>query len=90
MAKIIGHTDYHHMDQGPDLHGMTIRQALKALRTVDFGNLGGMFSVELSDGTMLEVENTPAHGGGELMSSQRARRYVYENNGEKVIRYYEL
>ena len=72
---------HHHM---PDLwdypveEGMTLRQALAALRSAGrdrFGDLGSMTAM-LSDYTTLEVCNQPAIGGGELMGTQVIRREV--------------
>jgi hypothetical protein len=57
----------------PKIEGLTLRRALKVLRGVEWGNLGGL-SCTLSDGTILDVELTRAQGGGRLMSSQRAVR----------------
>lgn len=72
---------HHHM---PDLwdypveEGMTLRQALAALRDAGrdrFGDIGGM-SAMLSDYTTLDVCNQPAIGGGELMGTQVIRREI--------------
>jgi len=61
-----------HADR-PKIEGLTLRQALKVLRGVEWGNIGGM-SCYLSDGTILDVDLAPDQGGGWLMSSQRAVR----------------
>ena len=74
---------FHHMPeyQKPvELKGLTVRQALKALRGMDFGSIGGMYYVDLSDNTMLSVEL-----GGGLMSSQHARRS--ERYGRTIRKY---
>lgn len=72
----INETYYYHCI-GPDLATMTIRRALKIIREMfvygEFGNMGEM-TCHLDDGTTLEVELTPAYGGGHLMSSQRIIR----------------
>jgi len=79
MAKvtITESPEYHHLpiEEQIDLSGKTTRQALSMLRGMNFGNLGGMHPVNLSDGTMLSVELQPASDSGSLMSSQRARRF---------------
>ena len=72
---------HHHMPDGADYpveEGMTIRQAIKALRDAgqdNFGDIGGM-SAMLSDYTSLSVCNCPASDGGELMSTQRIQREI--------------
>ena len=82
---------YHHMpESGPSLLGLSLRDALKALRATNFGNIGGMNTVELSDNTYIEIQNRPAEGGGEIMNSQRIRRYEHTTDGEKTIRFYEI
>ena len=69
--------DYHHMpdhaDQ-QDLDGLTIRQALKVLRDVQWGNLGGLTACDLSDGGELSVGLRSCDGNSWLMSSQEACR----------------
>ena len=82
---------YHHMPEGgPSLLGLSLRDALTALRGTDFGNIGGTNGIELSDKTYIEVVNRPAEGGGEIMNSQRIRRYEHTTDGEKTIRFYEI
>lgn len=64
---------YHHLadwEWRPRLEGMTLRAALRALRAVWWGDLGGMIAAYLSDGTRLSVVLRPAAGGGDLMGSQ--------------------
>ena len=81
---------YHHMtEDGPSLLGLSLRDALTALRGTDFGNIGGTNGIELSDKTYIEVVNRPAGAGCRLMSSQRIRRYEH-TDGEKTIRFYEI
>ena len=78
-AATIVTVSYHHMPDGADYpveEGMTLRQALAALRDAgqaNFGNLGGMTAM-LSDCTNLEVVNQTAIGGGVLMGTQVIRR----------------
>jgi hypothetical protein len=69
--------DYHHLPEyadRPDLDGLTIRQALKALRDVQWGNLGGLTACDLSDGGELSVGLRSCDGNSWLMSSQEACR----------------
>lgn len=78
-AATIATVSHHHMPDGADYpveEGMTLRQALAALRDAgrdNFGDIGGMTAM-LSDCTHLEVCNQPAIGGGELMGTQVIRR----------------
>jgi len=46
-----------------DLHGLTLRQALKALRQVDWGSTGYMLPATLSDGSTLAVHNATTDDG---------------------------
>lgn len=94
-AYIIQHV-CHHMPQGAELpelrHGMTLRQVLRALRAVNWGDIGGTYPLELSDGTFLEV-TLEKRGDMKLMNSQRAHRYAYDSRalyGGCTIRYYAL
>lgn len=76
MITVARMTHYHHMPESadePDLTGLTLRQALRVLRSISWGDLGGM-SCELSTGEWLAVELEPACGGGELTRTQRAVR----------------
>ena len=81
----ITNVTHHHMPDGADYpvrDGMTLRQALAAIRDagrVNYGDIGGMHAV-MSDGTDLSVECQSATGGGELMSSQVITRTI----GERV------
>ena len=86
---------YHHMPTGadwPNLKGLSIRQALKLLRTANFGDIGGMYDVLLSDGTYLGVELTKSkYSNTRQTGTQRAVRWEYaDDNAERVIRYYPL
>lgn len=74
-----------------ELDGLTLRQALKELRRVDFGNIGETFSIDLSDGTMIEVNlEKSGDGNSRLMSSQHVRRFSRDSDGEYTIRKYSL
>ena len=86
---------FHHLPDNQnqiELNGFTLRQALKALRDMDFGNIGGSHNIDLSDGTFLDVcMKTYDKGNTYEMNSQRVRRSVYDRyEGEKTIRYYAL
>ena len=80
-AATIVTVSHHHMPEWADYpveEGMTLRQALAALRSAgrdNFGDLGGMTAM-LSDYTTLEVCNQPAIGGGQLMGTQVIRREI--------------
>lgn len=84
---------YHHLPDDsdrPDLDGMTVRECLAALRTVRWGNIGGA-TVELSDGTIIDVELEPASDGNSwLMSSQRAVRREFRGGSPRVLRTYQV
>jgi len=70
---------------------MTIRQALRALRTVDWGNIGQTYDMDLSDGTYMAVELTPAGDGSRLMNSQRCVRWEYVRyGGERQVAVYPI
>ena len=94
QATVTNHTEYHHTpdySDHVDCHGMTIRQALRALRGVDYGNIGGTHQIDLSDGTWMQVELTPSCDGSRLMSSQRCVRYEYDNHsGERQVAVYPI
>ena len=83
----------HHMPdnaKSPALrNGMTLRAALKELRRTDWGDMGGLLSVDLSDGTYIEVELQECDGG-ELMGSQHVRRYGNDRGAEYTVRCYNL
>ena len=80
-AATIATVSHHHMPDWADYpveEGMTLRQALAALRSAGrdmFGDIGSMTAM-LSDYTTLEVCNQPAIGGGELMGTQVIRRGI--------------
>ncbi len=91
MITIEYQNPYHHMPdhaERPKIEGLTLRQALKVLRGVEWGNLGGM-SCCLSDGTILSVNLAPDQGGGWLMSSQRAVRIEYADE-MRTLRVYPI
>ena len=78
---------YHHMPDAAeraDLTGLTLRQALRKLRAMDFGDLGGCSVIDLSDGTYLDVRDVGAVGGGRLMGLHEARRLA---SGETLAIY---
>ena len=86
-TTVIDIVTYHHMPDyadHPDVTDLTIRQALRVLRGVSWGDLGGM-RAQLSDGGELVVELEPASGGGRLMGTQRAVRYGAD--GQQVRTY---
>ena len=75
----------------PDIDGKTLRQALKILRAIDWGNIGTMTITPLSDGTYLSIEQQPAADRGAwLMGSQRVVRSEFIFGATRVIRYYSL
>ena len=49
--------------QTPNLRGLTLRQALKSLRRVDWGDTGRMLPATLSDGSELAVHNATTDDG---------------------------
>ncbi len=80
---------HHHMTDGaalPSFNGLTVRKAVRLLRDMiadgSFGDMGGM-ELDLTDGTILEVENTPEH----LMGAQRIRRADHHH---ETIRWYKV
>ena len=84
---------FHHMPQHSDCDvlrdGMTIRQAFAALRSIDFGDIGGMHSIECSDGSTISVDLEPT-AGGQLMKSQRiCHEWTFRGEVESR-RYYSL
>lgn len=92
MDQLVHHMPEH--SDWPELrYGMTLREALAELRRVHWGNIGGMTSVALSDGSFLDVELERETTGAELMNSQRVRRWTHDRyaaSGERTIRYYAL
>ena len=95
VVTVVDEPYYHHLpdwawEDMPELCGLTLRQALRALRNVEWGDIGGMYAVALSDGSLLSVELQPANGGtGELMRSQRAvREYAPGRGGTQI--YYNI
>jgi hypothetical protein len=84
---------FHHLPDNsypPVLDGLTVRQALAELRLVDWGDMGGLHPVRLSDGTWLAVQLENAVGGGELMGSQTARRLDLSEFRTLTLRKYRL
>ena len=68
--------------------GLTIRQLLRLCRESNWGDLGRA-QFDLSDGSELCIELTPATDGGELLASQRAVRYWWAD-GLRKHRIYKL
>lgn len=66
----------------PQLAGLTLRQTVRALRGVIWGDMGAAV-IDLSDGSWLIVRNQPASDGGELLGTQIAVRY-HEIRGRQV------
>jgi len=84
---------FHHMPDNsypPVLDGLTVRQALAELRRVNWGDMGGMHPVKLSDGTWLAVWLKKAVGGGELLGSQRAHRFEERDFRAITLRSYTI
>ena len=61
-------------DNPIDLRGLTVRQLLRDLRRVDWGDSGTMAPLPLSDGSAISVELITDSGGAWIMSSQVAVR----------------
>ena len=83
---------YHHMPQNSgssSLQGLSLRRALKTLRGINFGNIGGTNCIALSDGSYIKVELEP-RGNSQLMNSQRVRRFSLDGGEVKFIRYYSI
>jgi hypothetical protein len=77
----------HHMNgPAPVIEGMTLREALKAIRDnrEKFGTIGGM-AAELSDGSQIVVECSCRR-----MCSQRIERRFYDaySSTDKLMRVY--
>ena len=84
----------HHMPDNanyPELRdGMTLRAALAELRRAEWGNIGGTYDIELSDGTWIAVDLRACNGGGWLMNSQYVRRYGARQGQTYTVRCYTL
>ena len=91
---ITGETLYHHMPdhaEKPELKGMTLHKALKTLRGLDWGNMGGTHLIDLSDRSWICVECQGSSDGGTLLSSQMIERSIYDNRiGVRIIRKYKI
>jgi len=70
--------------------GMTVRQALTALRARNWGDIETGVELGLSDGSTIWVELKRAGDLSYLMSSQRAVRYRWEYGSPVKIRTYKL
>jgi len=94
QPNVMGDTEYHHMpdrsNTRPNLNGLTLRQALKQLRKVDFGSMGGTHIIDLSDGTCMNVVLHDCGDGTRLMSSQYVHRWEEDNGRQVTIRKYKL
>ena len=91
--KVTNDTEYHHMPdhQKPvNLCGLTVRQALKKLREVDFGNIGGTHIIELSDGTYMDVALHECSDNTLLMNSQFVHRWKLDCGRVITITKYKL
>jgi hypothetical protein len=80
-VTVTNHTEYHHMPRHADCadcNGLTLRQAMRILRAEDYGDIGGTYDLDLSDGSSMSVELAHAYGGGQLTQSQRCVRTRYD------------
>jgi hypothetical protein len=92
-VTVTGEIRCHHMPQHsrvPAVSGLPLRQALTALRGTDWGSMGGMHDLELSDGTWLEVCCQGCSDGSSLMSSQVIQRMCWEDSDAKCLRTYRM
>jgi hypothetical protein len=90
---VIENMQCHHLPQDadvPDIRGDTLRQALQALRGVNWGNLGGTHGIGLSDGTWLLVCNQGCRDGSSLMSSQIIHRMEWRGSDARSVRTYRI
>ena len=88
MKATITRVGFYHVENAPrrdTFEGLTVRAALKKIRTVNFGNIGEAV-LELSDGDVISIELTPAvEQGCQLMASQRGiRRRRYQDGSEEI------
>lgn len=74
----------------PNITGMTLRQALRALREVNWGDLGRMDPVTMSDGSELGVRNAPSYDGGILLGVHRAEREWHDYDFAEHLRTYPI
>ena len=82
-TTITNHTEYHHMPdhaERVDLIGLTVRKAMAALRAEAWGNMGGTHTLDVSDGSEIEVCLAPAKDGGQPMSSQQIIRTTWSRS----------
>ena len=70
-------------DNPIDLRGLTVRQLLRALRIVNWGDSGTMAPLSLSDGSDISVELQKDSSGATVPSSQIATRQT----DSRCIRY---
>ena len=74
----------------PNITGMTLRQALRALRQVNWGDLGRMDPVTMSDGSEMSVRNAPSYDGGILLGVHRAEREWHDYDFTEHTRTYPI
>lgn len=84
--------DLHHMPQHEtrmlrDTHGMTLRQILKALRSLDFGDIGGSNCIYLTDDSCLVVKNIPCDSGYLIGQHEVVR---YSGDWANIVARYKL
>jgi len=70
--------------------GLTLRQALKKLRSVNWGDMGQSDMISLSDGSYLVVQLQDDGHGSLLMNSQQAVRYEEDRGLQREIRSYKI
>jgi|GEM_PF-5624642 len=91
---VVGTGSYDHMPEPAvyqNLTGLTLEQALKVLRSESWGNIGELSQTDLSDGTFLEVNLTPASdGNSRYINSQRVERFKYIDGFPKTLRRYYI
>ena len=93
QITVTGEIRCHHMPQHarvPSITGLALRNALTALRSIDWGNMGGTHDIDLSDGTWLMVCCRGCRDGSSLMSSQHIQRMDWQDSASKVIRTYRM
>jgi hypothetical protein len=85
-AKVESITTHHTNAPAPVREGMTLREALEAIRAHrdTFGGLGGL-SAELSDGSQLVVECRRRRMGSQRIERRRFDAFA---NCEKLLRVY--
>ncbi len=69
-------------DHDLQLQGLTLRQALRALRRENWGETGTMSPVMLSDGSALSVCNAPTDDGRGILPSVHVALREWPKTGE--------